>query len=88
MIARTKISFEYQMHVLALFKVSPEVLGMMMIPLAMAGMGLRCRPGLYLPSAVFVIFLRLFRFGDILILVPMYFFRPFNLFLGTQIQFY
>ncbi len=74
------------MHVLALFKVSPEVLGMMMIPLAMAGMGLRCRPGLYLPSAVFVIFLRLFRFGDIL--VPMYFFRPFNLFLGTQIQFY
>ncbi|MEE4603026.1 MAG: hypothetical protein V2J65_17215 [Desulfobacteraceae bacterium] len=86
MIARTKISFEYQMHVLALFKVSPEVLGMMMIPLAMAGMGLRCRPGLYLPSAVFVIFLRLFRFGDIL--VPMYFFRPFNLFLGTQIQFY
>jgi hypothetical protein len=86
MIARTKISFEYQMHVLALFKVSPEVLGMMMIPLAMAGMGLRCRPGLYLPSAVFVIFLRLFRFGDIL--VPMYFFRPFNLFLGTQIHFY
>ena len=61
-----------QMHMLTLFKVSPEVLGMMMIPMAMAGMGLRFHPGLYLPLTIFVIFLRLFRFGDIL--VPMYFF--------------
>jgi len=71
-----------QLHMLALFKVSPEVLGMMMIPLAMAWMDFRFHPGLYLPLTVFVIFLRLFRIGDIL--VPMYFFRPFNLFLDAQ----
>ena len=71
-----------QEHILSLFKISPEVLGMMMIPLAMASMGLRFHPGLYLPLTAFVIFLRLFRFGDLL--VPMYFFRPFNLFLDAQ----
>ena len=71
-----------QMHMLTLFKVSPEVLGMIMIPVAMASMGFRFHPVLYLPLTAFVIFLRLFRFGDIL--VPMYFFRPFNLFLDAQ----
>src|SRR5210317_863259 len=71
-----------QMHMLTLFKVSPEVLGIMMIPLATAWMGLRFHPVLYLPLTAFVIFLRLFRSGDIL--VPMYFFRPFNLFLDAQ----
>jgi len=71
-----------QLHMLALFKVSPEVLGIMMIPLAMAWMDFRFHPGLYLPLTAFVIFLRLFRLGDIL--VPMYFFRPFNLFLDAQ----
>ena len=67
---------------MALFKVSQEILGIIMIPLAMTWMGLRFHPGLYLPLTVIVIFLRLFRFGDIL--VPMYFFRPFNLFLDAQ----
>ena len=71
-----------QMHMLTLFKVSPEVLGIMMIPLATACLGLRFYPVLYLPLTAFVIFLRLFRIGDIL--VPMYFFRPFNLFLDAQ----
>ena len=71
-----------QMHLLTLFNISPEVLGIMMIPLATAGMGLRFHPALYLPLTAFVIFLRLFRIGDIL--VPMYFFRPFNLFLDAQ----
>ena len=71
-----------QMHMLTLFKVSPEVLGIMMIPLAAAWMGLRFHTALYLPLTAFVIFLRIFRFGDIL--VPMYFFRPFNLFLDAQ----
>ena len=68
-----------QQHLLTLFKVSPEVLGIMMIPLAAACMGLRFHPALYLPLTAFVMFLRLFRIGDIL--VPMFFFRPFNLFL-------
>jgi hypothetical protein len=71
-----------QMDMPTLFKVSPEVLGIMMIPLATAWMGLRFRPVLNLPLTAFVIFLRLFRIGDIL--VPMYFFRPFNLFLDAQ----
>ena len=71
-----------QLHLLAIFQVSPEVLGMMMIPLAMACLGWRFHPGLYLPLTAFVLFLRLFRFGDIL--VPMYFFRPLNLFLDAQ----
>ena len=71
-----------QLHVLTLFKISPEVLGIMMIPLATAAMGLRFHPALYLPLTAFSVFLRLFRIGDIL--VPMYFFRPFNLFLDAQ----
>ena len=71
-----------QMHMPTLFKVSPEVLGIMMIPLGAACIGLRFHPALYLPLTAFVIFLRLFRIGDIL--VPMYFFRPFNLFLDAQ----
>lgn len=71
-----------QIHMLTLFKVSPEVLVILMIPLAMTCLGLRFHPGLYLPLTAFVLFLRLFRFGDIL--VPMYFFRPFNLFLDAQ----
>jgi hypothetical protein len=70
-----------QTHMLTLFKISPEVLGIMMIPLAAVCIGLRFHPALYLPLTAFVIFLRLFRIGDIL--VPMYFFRPFNLFLDA-----
>ena len=71
-----------QIHLLTLFKVSPEVLGIMMVPLAAAFMGLPFHPALYIPLTVFLIFLRLFRIGDIL--VPMYFFRPFNLLLDAQ----
>ena len=50
--------------------------------MAAACLGLPFHPALYLPLTALVIFLRLFRFGDIL--VPMYFFRPFNLFLDAQ----
>ena len=61
-----------QMHMLTLFKVSPEVLGIIMIPLAFTCMGVRFYPALYLPVTMVVLFLRLFRIGDIL--VPMFFF--------------
>jgi hypothetical protein len=71
-----------QVHVLTLFKISPEVLGIMIIPLTLAGIGFRFHPGVYLPLTAVVVLLRLFRIGDIL--VPMYFFRPFNLFLDAQ----
>jgi hypothetical protein len=71
-----------QLHMMTLFKVSPEALGIVMIPLAATCMGLRFHPALYLPLTAFVIFLRLFRIGDIL--VPMFFFRPFNLLLDAQ----
>jgi hypothetical protein len=71
-----------QMQLLTLFKVSPEVLGIIMISLAATCMGLPFHPALYLPVTIFVLFLRLFRIGDIL--VPMFFFRPFNLYLDAQ----
>ena len=71
-----------QMHTLTLFKVSPEVLGIIMVPLAATCMGLPFHPALYLPVTMLVLFLRLFRVGDIL--VPMFFFRPFNLYLDAQ----
>lgn len=71
-----------QLHMLTLFKISPEVLGIIMIPLAAAWMGLPFHPALYLTLTAFLIFLRFFRIGGIL--VPMYFFRPFNLYLDAQ----
>ena len=71
-----------QGQMLTLFKISPEVLGIIMIPLAITSMGMRFHPALYLPLTMIVLFLRLFRTGDIL--VPMFFFRPFNLFLDAQ----
>jgi hypothetical protein len=71
-----------EMHFLTLLGFSPEVLGIMLILLAAAWAGIRFHSAMYLPLTVFVIFLRFFRIGDIL--VPMYFFRPFNLFLDSQ----
>ena len=71
-----------QIHVLTLFTVTPEVLGIIMIPLAATCMGVRFHPALYVPLTMVVLFLRLFRTADIL--VPMFFFRPFNLFLDAQ----
>ena len=65
-----------------LLKISPEVVGILVIVWLTAVLKLRFRPALYIPLTAGVIFLRLFRLGDILI--PMYFFRPFNLYLDSR----
>jgi hypothetical protein len=64
------------------FKLSPEVLVLMAALSAATWMGLRFHNAAYLTLTAFILFLRLFRLGDIL--VPMYFFRPFNLYLDSQ----
>jgi len=47
-----------------------------------AVLGIRLQAAVCVPLTALVIFLRLFRVGDIL--VPMYFFRPFNLYLDSR----
>ena len=70
------------MHLQILLKLSPEILLLMAALTAVTWMGLRFHTAGYLTLTAFVLFLRLFRIGDIL--VPMYFFRPFNLYLDSQ----
>ena len=65
-----------------LLKVSPEVIAILLIIWLTAILRIRFRPTVFLPLTVGLMFLRLFRLGDILI--PMYFFRPFNLYLDTR----
>ena len=57
-----------------LFKLSPEVLGILLIIWLTAVLRIRFQAAVCVPLTALVIFLRLFRFGDIL--VPRYFFRP------------
>ena len=66
----------------ALFKLSPEVLAILLIIWLTAILRIRFQAAVYVPLTALLIFLRLFRFGDIL--VPMYFFRPFNLYLDSR----
>jgi len=65
-----------------LLKISPEVLILLSLISTAALLGVRFSRLYYLPLTAFVIFLRLFLIGEALI--PMYFFRPFNLFLDSQ----
>jgi len=65
----------------ALFKLSPEVLGILLIIWLTALLRIRFQAAVYVPLTALLIYLRLFRFGDIL--VPMYFYRPFNLYLDA-----
>ncbi|MEJ2165922.1 MAG: hypothetical protein P8X90_10360 [Desulfobacterales bacterium] len=66
-----------------LFKLAPEILGLLLILWLAATLKIRFRAPVYIPLTALVIFLRLFRIGDIL--VPMYFFRPFNLYLDSRL---
>ena len=43
---------------------------------------MKFHPAVYLPLTALLIFFRLFRIGDVL--VPMYFYRPFNLYIDSQ----
>jgi hypothetical protein len=65
-----------------LLKISPEILIILSFICTAALLGFRFSRFFYVPLTAFVLFLRLFRIGDTLI--PMYFFRPFNLFLDSQ----
>ena len=65
-----------------LLKLSPEALGILLIIWVTAILKIRFKPAVYVPLTALMIFLRLFRIGDIL--VPMYFFRPFNLYLDSR----
>ncbi|MFQ5771693.1 MAG: hypothetical protein ACE5HX_14260, partial [bacterium] len=69
-------------HLLAPLLISPEVLVILLVLCAAIGLGMPFHWGVYLPLIALVVFFRLFRFGDEL--VPMYFFRPFNLYLDSQ----
>ena len=66
----------------ALFKLSPEALAILLIIWLTAILRIRFQAAVYIPLTAWVLFLRLFRLGDIL--VPMYFFRPFNLYLDSR----
>ena len=66
----------------ALFKPSPEALTVMLMIWLTASLKIRFQAAVYVPLTAFMIFLRLFRLGEIL--VPMYFFRPFNLYLDSR----
>ena len=65
-----------------LLKISPEILIILGFICTATLFGIRFSRFLYLPLTAIVLFLRLFRIGDTLI--PMYFFRPFNLYLDSQ----
>ena len=65
-----------------LLKISPEILIILGFICTATLFGIRFSRFLYMPLTAIVLFLRLFRIGDTLI--PMYFFRPFNLYLDSQ----
>jgi hypothetical protein len=65
-----------------LFKLSPEILGIILIIWLTVVLRIRFQAAVFIPLIAWVIFLRLFRIGDVL--VPMYFFRPFNLYLDSR----
>ena len=66
----------------ALLRLAPETLGVLLIVWLTVIFRIRYRAAVFMPLTGVVIFLRLFRIGDIL--VPMYFFRPFNLYLDSR----
>ncbi len=60
---------------------SLEVWGLLLVLSFLAGRRVRFTPGVYLPLIAVFVFLRLFRCGDLL--MPLYFNRPFNLYIDT-----
>ena len=65
-----------------LLVISPEVFIILVLLCLGAFLGMPFRRALFIPLTLAIIFLRLFRIADIL--VPTYFFRPFNLYLDSQ----
>jgi hypothetical protein len=69
-------------NLISLFLISPEVLFTVGALCAAIWLGMPLHRALYLPLTAIVIFFRFFRVGDEL--VPMYFFRTFNLYIDSQ----
>jgi hypothetical protein len=69
-------------HLLALLLPSPEVAVLLTALCAAVWLRMPFHPAVYFPLTALLIFFRLFRLGDVL--VPMYFNRPFNLYLDSQ----
>lgn len=69
-------------HLLAPLLPSPEVAVMLAALCTAVWLGMPFHPAVYLPLTVLFVFFRLFRIGDVL--MPMYFNRPFNLYLDSQ----
>ena len=69
-------------HLLSPLRVSPEVLFIMGALCAAARLRVPFHWSIYLGLSVLVLFFRFFRIADEL--VPMYFFRPFNLYIDSQ----
>jgi len=65
-----------------LFLISPEIFILMVLLCLGASRRIPFHRAVFIPLAVAVLFLRLFRIADSL--VPVYFFRPFNLYLDSQ----
>jgi len=65
-----------------MLKLSPEALGIILIIWLGVVLKIRFQPAVYLPLTIGVVFLRLFKLGDVLI--PMYFYRTFNLYLDSR----
>jgi hypothetical protein len=65
-----------------LFRISPEIFILLVLLWLGASLRIPFQRGIFIPLVAAVIFLRLFRFADSL--VPVYFFRPFNLYLDSQ----
>ncbi len=69
-------------HLLTPLLPSPEVTVLISILCAALWLGMPFHPAIYLPLTALFIFFRLFRLGDVI--TPMYFNRPFNLYLDSQ----
>ena len=66
----------------SLLKLSPEAIGILLIIWLIVIFKIPFQPVVYIPLTIVVIFLRLFKLGEILI--PMYFYRSFNLYLDSR----
>ncbi|MBD3307216.1 hypothetical protein GF339_12365 [candidate division KSB3 bacterium] len=66
----------------AALKLSPEIWGLLILLSIGVGLGMPWHPLIYVPLTGFMLFLRAFRIGDVL--MPMYFYRNFNLYIDIH----
>ncbi|HEA66824.1 MAG TPA: hypothetical protein ENI07_08395, partial [Desulfobacterales bacterium] len=67
---------------LSLLRISPEILMLLGLLCVVSYIGMPFHPAFYIALTALFVFFRLFRIGDVL--MPMYFNRPFNLYLDSQ----